>query len=83
MTIDNSTPIESSLNPMPTAAAHDPHCLDFTKTHPVPVELAVHPNTHAALVRAAITANVSLPDFLVDAAWEKARELRHYKDADR
>lgn len=71
MTNDDSTPKPPFLN--------DPHCLDFTKAAPVPVELAVHPNTHAVLVNAANVAKMSLPDFMVGAAWEKARDLRQVR----
>jgi uncharacterized protein (DUF1778 family) len=71
MTKDNSTPKPDKANVL--------HCLDFTKALPVPVAFTVHPDTHAVLHNAAITANVSLPDFLVGSAWEKARELRQVR----
>lgn len=78
MTDDDSTPITPGLNQVP-AAAHDLHCLDFTRKIPVPVVFAIHPDTHSVLVDAANVAKVSLPDFLVDSAWEKARELRQVR----
>lgn len=54
-------------------SSNSPCGLDCTGKH---LSLCIHPSTYNRIAEAAEAANVSMPDFLLDAAWEKARELR-------
>lgn len=51
-------------------------CHDCTRKH---LAFCIHPNTYTGIAAAAEEAHVSMPDFLVDSAWERAREHRDQK----
>lgn len=49
-------------------------CLDFTRTHLVPVLLLIPPSTLAAITKAAAAEKTDVPDFLILSAYIRARD---------